>query len=49
MRRFKGNALVYFGHPDEELEDELNFGKSADLMQATTDFAGDAKPLGGTR
>jgi hypothetical protein len=33
MRRYKGNDLVYLGHPDEELEDELNFGKSADLLR----------------
>jgi hypothetical protein len=33
MRRFRKSPLVYFSHPDEELEDELNFGASADDMR----------------
>lgn len=34
MREYRKNGVVYFQHPNEELEDELNFGGSSPELRA---------------
>lgn len=46
MKRYRGQPVVYFAHPNAGIEDELNFGHSADLMrqEGRGDAAGVGRP-----